>query len=337
MIAGAGAGAGAGKPDLVRLHPALGGQKVNFAGQCFIGASPDVFINLDKYNPARVYRVTRKVNLTIGINPDAWSTEDFFRYFTRGQRADGTLVDPFRTGALRAEEKCAIHGDKESRLFPSIVLKIFLEYGRLDKSFKVGDAVYMFDSIGVAANRKFEAVDHRAGNPFNSTGSHFEIKFKRISDPVLGGPVEEYVCLNLHLSADSRWDQEAVKKRLQAAVRLFSAELGVRKPDNYRPETRLRDSFEVTLYNYADYGFLCRHELSRQALQRYLDAQAAAPAGAVVVAPVVPLIRAPVVRVAPGVGVAPGVRVGGPLVFAPAVFAENTGLQASDFPALGRK
>jgi hypothetical protein len=259
-------------PSLVRLHTKTGGVKIEFAGEHFASVSPDIFVNLDRHDPGIIYRITRKFNLTIGINPDKWSAEDFFRYFTRGKDHDGKLADPFTTGALRSEAKCAIHGDKESRLYPSPALINFLGEGNLDKVLTLDKVTYTFDSVGVAANRHFAAVDHREDNPFASTGSHFELKFRRISAAAADQPTEEYLCLNIHLTQNQLGNKAGVTKRFKKAIRLFSAELGIRKPDRYVPATRLAKSLSVHLENYDTQGFSYRHPLSEAALARYLSA-----------------------------------------------------------------
>ena len=54
--------AAAKEPDLIRLHWDEGGIEIDYDSQLFHFVSPDVFVNLDKCDPGKVFRVTRKLN-----------------------------------------------------------------------------------------------------------------------------------------------------------------------------------------------------------------------------------------------------------------------------------
>ncbi|MCX7122210.1 MAG: hypothetical protein NTV32_00765, partial [Gammaproteobacteria bacterium] len=219
------------EPDLIRLHWDQGGVEIDY-GQPFKFVSPDVFVNIDRSDASKIFRVTRKLNIGISIDPNCCSAEVFFRFFSCGLKS-GILMDSFESDALKTEAKCEIHGDAQTGLVASLALKKILKESGLNEEFLVNDDVYSYDSIGVAANGRYAGVDHREGNSCYNKSSHFEIKFRRTSPPKIGAPEVEFLCLNMHLTAKATFKFESALERLKLGLRLFREELGI-APRTYR-------------------------------------------------------------------------------------------------------
>ncbi len=259
--------------NLVRLHPKNGGKDIDFLNHRFVGVSPDIFIGLDHNDMSKAYRITRKFNISISVNPDEWSAKNFFQAFAAGGLNDEC---PFITEALKPTAKCKIHGDKATGISPSsYLLKIlnqndFIKPQNIENSFMVDDEIYVLDSIGVAANHKYNAVSQRAENAYGNNTSHFEIKFKKQSS----GNVRELLCLNIHLCATTknRNGRPQIFDRLTAGVRLFYAELGCLNI-SYKAVTDLRSILNATLDNYQDKNLSCRHQKSIDVLNKYQEAK----------------------------------------------------------------
>ena len=133
--------------------------------------------------------------------------------------------------------------------------------------FDVKGARYVYDSIGVAANPNYGSVEHRKGNAFKNSTSHFEIKF--IKHKTIGELPHELLCLNIHLKADEneRFGQRAVCERLKQGIRLFYSELGVLRTELQQPRTILQLALNTTLDDFERNGFSCEHPTSREVLE----------------------------------------------------------------------
>ncbi|MCX7117679.1 MAG: hypothetical protein NTW94_07240 [Legionellales bacterium] len=245
---------------LIRIHPREGGAKIIFKNQMFCGVSPDVFLNIDSRDKTHPFRITRKLNLTIQINPEEFSAEHFFQLVTRGESGENPFVK-----ALKKTHKCEIHGDGDTGLCAHPELLKFLELhlkkipGEASIGFEVDGAHYFYHSVGVAANHHYGAAGQRLDNPFVNHTSHFEIKFRRKDHT----QSEENLCLNIHLQAiDKKFAKKETFSRLVAAVRLFYRELGVLSGDDSMPETLLRKALTVDHFNYEEKGFSIYHPTS---------------------------------------------------------------------------
>lgn len=239
--------------NLIRLHPKTGGVNINFGGQEFHGVSTDVFFGLDLNDFSQTYQNSRKFNISISVNPVSWSTENLLSYLTFGE--------------LERTPKCDFHGDIETKLHASKKLKNLLKLDQLEHVLIVDGVPYVYDSIGVACNRGYKSVSHRQGNAFEKSSSHFEIKFRRQSGEE--GP-DEYLCLNIHLMPENNraYGQSQAIVRLKQAIHLFYAELGVLiAPSSYVSSTSLKTALRVTLDNYEELGFSCKHRQSQDVLE----------------------------------------------------------------------
>jgi hypothetical protein len=239
--------------NLVRLHPKSGGVDINFNNQRFHGVSSDVFLGLDLNDYSRTYQNTRKLNLSISVDPCSWKTEDLLSYLTHGE--------------LQCTSKCTLHGDKATGLLASPELLKLLKLAQFPDGFQVDGLHYVYDSIGVACNPGYESVSHRQGNAFKTSSSHFEIKFLCQTDERGSG---EYLCLNIHLMPDNTGSYGKIHalERLKQAINLFYAELGLKiAPASYKASTSLRTALNVTLDNYENMGFACIHGKSQEAIE----------------------------------------------------------------------
>ena len=264
---------------LVRLHPRDGGKQVMFNSQNFQGVSVDIFVALDAMDVSAPYCITRKLNINIAIDPSAWNTTAFFEYFTQG---NSTETNPFKSKALSKTSKCEIHGDENTGLIAHNHLMALLQPTDLITSketsqpcaFDVDGVRYVYDSIGVASNKSYGAVDNRQHNTFEGHSSHFEIKFRRQSH---GACPYEYLYLNIHLTKDAKniFGKKEVCERLRQGIRLFYSELGVlnTKGASNPLQTNLKSSLNVTLANYDSSQFSCIHPTSLDVLKRYNDAK----------------------------------------------------------------
>lgn len=236
--------------NLIRLHPKAGGVNINFGRQYFQGVSTDIFFSLDERDLRKTYHSTRKLNISISVNPMCLSVEQFLSYVTSGK--------------LERTQKCTFHGDIETGLYASNRLMELLSF----KQFDIEGKRYVYDSIGVACNQAYASVSHRKGNDFENSSSHFEIKFRRQSDTQ--GP-KEYLCLNIHLmpehSRSYGWSEAL--ERLKQAICLFYTELGLGTHSNtsHTFRTNFRLALNVTLNNYEKEGFSCKHEQSLDVLE----------------------------------------------------------------------
>ena len=238
--------------NLIRLHPITGGVDINFGTQYFQGVSPDVFLGLDLNDFSKTNQITRKLNLSISVDPRDWKTEDLLSYLTKGQ--------------LQRTSKCELHGDKNTGLIASPRLRTLLMLEQLSNTITVVGLRYVYDSIGVACNPGYKSVSHRQGNAFETSSSHFEIKFLRQTDEP--GPAE-YLCLNIHLMPDNTgsYKKEHAIERLKQAIHLYYAELGLKTaPASYQSSTRLRAALKVNLANYEKMDFACIHGKSQEAI-----------------------------------------------------------------------
>lgn len=238
---------------LIRIHPNEGGKAIAFKGQDYRGVSPDVFVAPDKWDNTVAYWITRKLNLTIQINPNLFSTESFFKQVTVGSFGE----DAFKN-ALKRKEESNIHGDDRTglRAHPMLLkhLKEGLHLTAKDDfiKFNSGGVHYVFHSVGVAANQNYAAAGHRVLNDFKNRTSHFEIKFYR-QDKL---PPYEFLCLNIHLQATNKnFGPKEAMDRLHNAIDLFYRELGVLAGDNSKPITRLQQALSVDHMNYEEKGF----------------------------------------------------------------------------------
>lgn len=239
--------------NLIRLHPQSGGENIQFGGQYFHGVSSDVFLGLDLNDLSQTYQNSRKLNLSISVNPACWSTEDLLSYLTFGE--------------LERTQKCKFHGDIDTGLRASEKLKGLLQLKQLNHAIEVDGIAYAYHSIGVACNARYQSVSHRQGNPFEKSSSHFEIKFRRQSGEEGS---DEYLCLNIHLMPESTksYGKEHALARLKQAIRLFYAELGLNiAPASYKPLTSLRAALHVTRDNYEELNFSCKHRQSQDVLE----------------------------------------------------------------------
>lgn len=261
--------------NLVRLHPKDGGVEIKYGNQKFSGVSSDVFVGLDKFDMSKPYLITRKFNISIAVNPTKWPAKDFFKTFMVGGPKRGC---PFDTNALAKTKKSNIHGDDKTGLLASKeLLGILNQKGLIKPSgkqngFMVGHEIYVYDSIGVAANNDYNKITTRTEN----NSSHFEIKFRKLSN---GIPKEE-LRLNIHLSATAKsYGKEAVCERLKAAVLLFYAELGALNDPykQYKTSTDIRSFLSVNLEDYDFNGLSCRHAKSKEVLEEYTVAKKYAP------------------------------------------------------------
>jgi hypothetical protein len=238
--------------NLVRLHPNDGGRVVDFGNQKFQGVSTDLFFGLDFNDFSSPYRITRKLNISIAINPNYLSTQNFLALVT--------------SGALKQTAKCKLHGDKDTGLLASNFLKKLLSPAK----FTVNNVDYEYDSIGIACNQNYEKVSSRIVNDVENSSSHFEIKFQRRSD---GTHPEELLCLNIHLVPEKNkiLGQKEAIERLTQGINLFYAELGLFNTASsvHTPLTNLRSALSVTMENYESYGFSCRHNESLDVLNKY--------------------------------------------------------------------
>lgn len=179
--------------NMVRLHPKTGGVRLTFNNQNFKGVSFDVFSQLDSYDAASIYRVSRKANMTIKINPKELKPDAFFK----------KLVGVSKEGRLQGrDQKSSYNGDTVE---PTKYLQDLLP------NFQLDDTNYVFDSVGIAAGKGYASYNHRRS-------SHMEIKFLRQGANLpMGG---EHLVLNLHLSAcdTSRGDPF---QRLENCIGLF--------------------------------------------------------------------------------------------------------------------
>lgn len=248
--------------NLIRLHPKGGGLTIDYLRQHFAGLSPDLFMGLDPANYTELYALTGKLNVSIAINPYLWPAEDFFRFFTQSSSGE----EPFRSKALQATEKCAIHGDLDTGLVAHENLRKLLGFPKFSK-FEMNGEKYEYHSIGVAAQPGYGVVDHRKDNPIGGSGSHFEIKFKRSGSTL---PLK-YLCLNFHIRSerDDRFGKAQAIERMCAAIRLFFNELGILP--GARPITKLITALRVNLDNFEALGFECRHPKSLEVLARYRE------------------------------------------------------------------
>jgi hypothetical protein len=236
--------------NLIRLHPKAGGVDIDFGSQHFRGVSADLFFGLDLNDFSRTYQNTRKLNISISINPSHWDVEQFLSYLTAGN--------------LERTQKCTFHGDRDTGLRASNKLMSLLKFDHFD----VDGVHYAYDSIGAACNRSYASVSHRKGNVFEKSSSHFEIKFRRQSGEE--GP-DEYLCLNIHLMPEKilPFGKPQALERLKQAIRLFYAELGLSSTASnpYTFRTNLKLALTVTLGDYEENGFSCKHEQSLDALE----------------------------------------------------------------------
>jgi hypothetical protein len=239
--------------NLVRLHPKNGGVNIEFGGQSFHGVSTDVFLGLDLNDLSETYQNSRKLNLSISVNPSCWSTEDLLSYLTFGE--------------LERTQKCKFHGDIDTGLRASEKLKGLLKLKQLGNALEVDGVAYAYHSIGVACNSRYQSVSHRQGNAFEKSSSHFEIKFRRQSGE--DGP-DEYLCLNIHLMPENTkaFGKQHALERLKQAIHLFYVELGLNlAPASYIPVTKLITALYVTRSNYEELGFSCIHRQSQDVLE----------------------------------------------------------------------
>lgn len=244
------------KGNLARVHPTTGGVNIDFGGQCFHGVSSDLFLGFDINDPSQTYQNTRKLNLSISINPGEYSTAAFLSFLTQNGLNNTENVP----GCLTRTKKCKYHGDAETGLRASVKLLKMLSY----QSFDVDGLHYEFDSIGVACNESYGSVGHRKGNAFKNSSSHFEIKFKKLP---ADSPPYEYLCLNIHLKpkATQGFGKSAALQRLEQAIGLFYAELGLQP--SYKCSTALKQSLTMTEANYKQNGFGCKHKHSQEVLE----------------------------------------------------------------------
>jgi hypothetical protein len=268
---------------LIRLHPSTGGKLVDLTQlgipdhlgkQKFKGVSPDVFIYLDRGNYVP-YIITRKLNITIQIDPNGWPVEEFLKYLTEGR--------------LVRTDKCMYHGDEDTgvtahknleQLLKPKGLNVRVKESRWGFIIPAAQALYAFYSVGIAANSKYGAVSTRQGNDSENSSSHFEIKFKRDGSKPGDMPQHEYLCLNIHLLASPRnsFGREEVLNRLDAAIRLFYHELQLLQFPNLKKFTTvLRHTFSVTLDHHEDaakgYKFSCKHPKSIDNMEKYKQAR----------------------------------------------------------------
>ena len=239
--------------NLIRLHPKKGGVDIIFGGQSFHGVSTDVFLGLDQNDLSQTYQKTRKFNLSLAVNPNLWRVEQFLSYLTSGN--------------LESTSKCMFHGDRETGLNASHNLMNLLPLHR----FHIDGVCYVYDSIGVACNWGYAPVSQRQGNNFENTSSHFEIKFRAENEP------NTYLCLNIHVMPERtrKYGQREALERLEQAIRLFYAELGLLNTGAYpyKSCTHLKTALKVTADNYDKQGFSCKHGRSLDALDNYAVAQ----------------------------------------------------------------
>ncbi|MDF1683447.1 MAG: hypothetical protein P1U36_02195 [Legionellaceae bacterium] len=245
---------------MIRLHPKTGGVNINFGDQYFHGVSADVFFGLDLNDFSQTYQNSRKFNLSISVNPSCWSTEDLLSYLTLGE--------------LERTSKCDFHGDIETKLHASKQLKKLLKLEQLGHVFVVDGMHYIYDSIGVACNRRYQSVSHRQGNAFEKSSSHFEIKFRRQpSEHEIGEQeADEYLCLNIHFMPENTraYGKGHTLERLKQAIHLFYAELDLpTTPVSYTSSTSLKIALRVTLDNYEELGFSCKHKKSQNVIERH--------------------------------------------------------------------
>ena len=238
------------KGNLIRLHPKTGGVNIDFGGQRFHGVSTDLFFGLDSNDLSQTYQNTRKFNISIAVNPNHWGVDQLLSYLTFGD--------------LERTHKCALHGDIDTGLRASKKLMNLLKLNQ----FNVDGVHYVYDSIGVACNPLYASVSHRRGNAFETSSSHFEIKFRRQSGEEGPG---EYLCLNIHLMPENSrpYGKSHALERLKQAIHLFHAELGLSNTPShpYTFCTSLKLALNVTLDDYEAKGFSCKHEESLDALE----------------------------------------------------------------------
>jgi len=192
--------------NMVRLHPRAGGKRMTLNEQDFNGVSCDIFSQLDKYDASTIRRITRKINLTIQVNPNLCSPLQLFRELA--------VLGPDAQELLQPTAKCRYHGDYESGLRASERLLNVLPDIYLKNRF--GTYRYTYDSIGIAAAENFGQINHRKT-------SHFEIKFRRYHEDGLGPFEGEFLVLNVHLSANtaSNFGKQEALNRLRNCIRLF--------------------------------------------------------------------------------------------------------------------
>lgn len=238
--------------NLIRLHSEKGGLSIDYGQQRFQGVSTDLFFGLDLNDFSRPYQITRKFNLNISINPNHWSTKACLDFLTNGR--------------LEKTQKCTLHGDIDSGLCAHENLLNLLS----PDAFNVDGVYYEYDSIGVACNHAYAPVGHRIENEFENRASHFEIKFRRVSDDALP---QEHLCLNIHLTQETSqpFGKVDVMARLKQGIALFYAELGLCAA--YTRCTDLKSALTVNLDNYVARGFSCRHKASLAVLSQHNDAK----------------------------------------------------------------
>lgn len=256
--------------NLIRLHPKEGGINIQYGNQLFQYVSPDLYIGLNLLDLINPYIITHKLNLSIAVNPKEWSTKSFFSYLTQAPDGD----DPFDSKVLAKTKKCVIHGDKKTHLHAHENLMRILDQADLIKlnapvlGFDIQGARYVYHSVGVACNPNYAAVSQRQDNPVENKASHFEIKFKKESNDIA---VDEFLCLNIHLMAESRsgFGRDKVLSRLEQAIRLFYSELSLlHSKSPYHPQTNLKSILNATVDNYKDYGLSCQHPRSLEVLNQ---------------------------------------------------------------------
>jgi hypothetical protein len=168
-----------------------------------------------------VYRVSRKVNMNIQIDPGLVDCEEFFRFFTKGK--------------LKSTHSWYYHGDMETGL-------VGKPHRVAIDDFRISSKEYTYDSVGVAAGKRFSSQNHRFT-------SHLEIKYRNTSNAEFEGG--EYVVLNIHLTPmpGSNFDIKQCKARLEDCRLLFKDIVhGV-------SSINLTNALEVTLDNFEERGY----------------------------------------------------------------------------------
>lgn len=294
-------------PTLIRIHPKAGGADRNFGGHRWRGVVWDKYVFLNKADRAAFYEEVLKFNVNISMNTtEGTACRDFFYQVTTAVEIDDTgkkiAINPFGT-ALKKTRKCEIHGDKETGLYPSAWLIDKLSRSDLKSAkkgppcFSLGDDVYVFYSVGVAANWDLRPVDRDdPGTKFASRTSHLEIKFtKKLAPGTKEHP--QLVCLNVHLQSAYKHEKspkdftvKAALGRLATAIEFFYVELNALKFTRASDENWWREKVKkiialrtlpLDVFNRKGIApdYMVVHPKSIAALITYLDAKEAKALG----------------------------------------------------------
>jgi hypothetical protein len=212
---------------MIRVHPSCGGLRIQNEDDFFQGVSTDVFFQLDLFDPSQTYHVTRKINMTIQIDPSLVPCDAFFESF-------------IESGNLHEKGKSIYCGNTGQGGLVARLGSIPLH------SFVIQGEPYAFDSIGIAAGEGFVGLNGRRC-------SHLEIKYVSRQTPL------ESMVLNLHLSSKhgSGYNLQAVRKRFHACMNLFEVLLRrskqvLRVLPKHLDVKVLR---ELTLANFSECGY----------------------------------------------------------------------------------